>query len=300
MVQNIKFTFGSDPEFMILDNKDVISAIGVLKHKDKKFKVKNNYFYHDNVLAECTVKPSKTEKECIENFRESIKELNNLVKPYKIDPVSSHRFKKSQLNNHYAMEISCNPEFCIYKLEEIEPDQDFFLKNSLRTAGGHIHIGTDIIKNIEDTIALIKLLDLFVGIPCTFLDNSKESLQRKKVYGKAGRFRLTKYGIEYRTLSNFWLKSPDLVSLVYNLSFFTVNFIKSNNHNNWWMVKNEKKVCKEYDEKILIQTINNSNVENCIFFINDIIKENLDKNLYKKIKFLYKKKFDFQKEWDLN
>lgn len=62
---------------------------------------------------------------------------------------------------------------------------------------------------------LIPLLDLFCGIPSILLDRSNGALLRRKLYGKAGDYRLTPYGIEYRTLSNFWIKSYTL------MSFFT-------------------------------------------------------------------------------
>jgi hypothetical protein len=56
-------------------------------------------------------------------------------------------------------------------------------------------------------------MDLFVGLPSTILD---EDDQRKNVYGTPGRFRLKPYGVEYRSLSNYWIKDGYLIDMVLN------------------------------------------------------------------------------------
>jgi len=45
-------------------------------------------------------------------------------------------------------------------------------------------------------------MDVYVGLKCVALDN--QPIRRTK-YGHAGRYRPTDYGIEWRTLSNFWI-----------------------------------------------------------------------------------------------
>jgi len=54
---------------------------------------------------------------------------------------------------------------------------------------------------------------LHLGIPSVHLDTDT---LRKSLYGKAGAFRPTSYGLEYRVLSNFWLKSEELTKWAYN------------------------------------------------------------------------------------
>ncbi len=44
--------------------------------------------------------------------------------------------------------------------------------------------------------------DLFLGLPSAGADKQGK---RRELYGKAGRYRPTSYGIEYRVLSNYWL-----------------------------------------------------------------------------------------------
>ena len=50
------------------------------------------------------------------------------------------------------------------------------------------------------------------------LDRDPNAAERREVYGRAGEHRLPKYGLEYRTLSNFWLRSYPLYSLIFGLA----------------------------------------------------------------------------------
>jgi hypothetical protein len=40
-------------------------------------------------------------------------------------------------------------------------------------------------------------------------------LRRRTMYGRAGACRFKTYGVEYRTLSNAWLNSPELIKWVF-------------------------------------------------------------------------------------
>lgn len=93
-----------------------------------------------------------------------------------------------------------------------------------RVAGGHIHIGRkdDTVVNVnwalERPAILIPMLDLILGNTCVLIDRDQGSTERRKLYGKAGEYRTPAHGIEYRVLSNFWLRSYPLMSLVMGLA----------------------------------------------------------------------------------
>jgi hypothetical protein len=65
---------------------------------------------------------------------------------------------------------------------------------------------------------LIRLMDIFVGMASVPFDQDPLQVERRKHYGRAGEFRIKPYGIEYRTLSNFWLSHYVYVSMVYGLA----------------------------------------------------------------------------------
>jgi len=75
-----------------------------------------------------------------------------------------------------------------------------------------------VMKALQQPKITIPLLDLFCGIPSVLLDISNDAKIRRQLYGKAGDYRLPFHGIEYRTLSNFWIKSYPLMSLFTGLA----------------------------------------------------------------------------------
>ena len=104
-----------------------------------------------------------------------------------------------------AREFGCSEDFCIYSREILIPS----ISSNNRLAGGHFHIGyvkaeTPEERKIEGE-RIIRDLDINLAIPSVVLDNTKYSDHRRKSYGRAGRFRPKYYGLEYRTLSNFWV-----------------------------------------------------------------------------------------------
>ena len=60
--------------------------------------------------------------------------------------------------------------------------------------------------------AAVKQMDFFLGLPSLFYDDDQ---MRREMYGKSGACRYKPYGVEYRTLSNAWLKSEKLMRWVF-------------------------------------------------------------------------------------
>ena len=104
----------------------------------------------------------------------------------------------------------------------------------------HIHIGYDN-PDKETNFNIIKQMDLYLGVPSIILDTHAE---RRQLYGKAGCFRHKKYGVEFRTLSNFWLFSPELILWAATNSLIAASNFKTID-----------------DQDLIISCINDNNVE---------------------------------------
>lgn len=78
---------------------------------------------------------------------------------------------------------------------------------------------------LKNPDVLVPILDIILGNTCVMLDRNPANAERRKNYGKAGEYRLPKYGLEYRTLSNFWLRGKPLFSLVFGLARQAVNMV---------------------------------------------------------------------------
>lgn len=107
----------------------------------------------------------------------------------------------------------------------------------------HIHIGYDN-PNIDSSLWMVKYLDMYLGLPSVIHDNDK---RRRSLYGKAGCFRLTPYGVEYRVLSSAMMKDTETLTLVWN------QLMKA-------LEAYETEVCL-IDYGSTVSAINNSNVE---------------------------------------
>lgn len=237
----MQFTIGSDPEFILNDDRNICkSAIGIIKGtRENRLKINENEFYYDNVLAECTIKPSSSKEEFYENINESIENLKNIVSPYNLSNLSFAYFSKEELNHPDAKKSGCESEYCAYSLEKISSERinSLFKISQLRTAGGHVHLGTELGKDHESCVMLVRMLDLFLGFPFLFLD---PSVERRKLFGSPGRYRQPEYGIEYRTLGNYWLFEKKLIELVYDICEFVISFTKEKGYENFWQVDYEK------------------------------------------------------------
>ena len=78
------------------------------------------------------------------------------------------------------------------------------------------------------------MMDLFLGVPSLWLDKDPTSGIRREMYGAAGRYRVKNYGMEYRSLSNFWLQSPRFVEFIYDMSEFVTDFVVSGKGDDHW------------------------------------------------------------------
>jgi len=266
-------SFGSDPEFLLVDDKGTPkSAIDVLPNMECPKELDGNLYYYDNVLAECTVKPGRTKEETLNNLRSAMRGAASLVAPYKLTTRASVDFPREQLANPEAQRVACNPDNCAYTMQMCRPPKEQFQSGTLRSCGGHIHLGENFaVKNEEgpEPIFSIYMMDLFVGIPSLFMDNDPTSTIRRSLYGQAGRYRKKEYGVEYRSLSNFWLQSPTFASLIYDLSLFAVKFVEDGRVKDYWSFDedvfyeaddiSEAFQCQGYDAEALKNAIDTSN-----------------------------------------
>lgn len=223
----MEIQLGADPEVFITKNGVPHSAHGLIPGTKKKpFKVKDGALQVDGMAGEFNINPAKTKEQFVHNTQSVLEQLAKMLpKDHGILIQPSVHFDK----DHFAAQpavakmLGCDPDFNAYtKCANNPPDN----KTTMRTAAGHVHIGWGKDMDIGDPnhldmcYDLVKQLDLFLGVPSVLLD--KDGKERRKMYGKAGCFRPKPYGCEYRVLSNFWLKSPELMQWVFDQTMLAV------------------------------------------------------------------------------
>jgi len=104
--------------------------------------------------------------------------------------------------------LGCSPDRSIYGGGLRRPRQDP-RRTFWRTGGAHIHFSIPgITEDMEMVFKLVTTCDSTLGVLDVVLDHSDLAKKRREMYGQPGKYRLQKWGVEYRTPSNSWLNQP--------------------------------------------------------------------------------------------
>lgn len=247
-------SIGADPEVFVRNEKGITSVIGHLGGTKYDPRMLNGYgLQEDNVLAEFSMPPVGIymgPKYFSDQVLKGVRKINTQLrkKGLRTTKGSSHRFSPEELKSFgpKAMEFGCDPDRNAYTGDwNPAPAAD----STIRTAGGHIHVGVPKVFTGDDTISrmICMAMDLYLGVPSVLLDPDTE---RRELYGKAGAYRNKPYGIEYRTLSNFWIHSDVLRQWVYHASNKAL-----------MQADNANMLVRYFGDQMIQDCINESNVE---------------------------------------
>lgn len=219
-------------------------------------------FIIDGVQAELNPRPNTCRanlaNEISACFKTLKKELEKQGKGVTVDLARSVSVDPTELASldKENQKLGCMPSKSVYadagiKLAEVDGS-----KHTQRSAGGHIHIGTSnsgaLKANIDkDPDTLVQLLDLLCGNTCVLVDRDMGNVERRKLYGRAGEYRLPKHGLEYRTLSNFWLEHYYLMSMAFGMARLAVELFNDSNYRNKYIAAFLGAVQKEDVQKAI-------------------------------------------------
>lgn len=242
---------GADPELFVVDAVGhYVSAIGMIggtKHNPRQIRKDGCAVQEDNVACEFNIPPSNEVDKFIEAINFNLNYLTDLVKSkgLKLSITASAEFSPEQLKHPKAQEFGCEPDFnCWTMRPNNSPKCD---NKQLRSSGGHIHV-----EHNGPAFLMARCLDLFLGVPSISIDKDK---RRRELYGKAGACRPKPYGVEYRTLSNFWLQSNELKKWVFNQTQRAHQFMID--HSGEWLDDNAERIqkCINTSDKRLMKSL---------------------------------------------
>ena len=204
---------GADPEVFLWNplTKSLQSSIGLIgagKWNPKQIDglPKGFTLQEDNVSLEFGIPPAATREEFVKHIKTVMKGGLSNLPGLSFSKLSCAVFPADQLQHPMAREFGCEPDYNAWtgkKNPKPSSPNPF-----LRSAGGHVHVETTL-----DPKLVGRALDLFLGVPSVLMDKGEE---RKKLYGSAGAIRFKPYGLEYRTLSNFWIFKDKLIRWVWD------------------------------------------------------------------------------------
>ena len=234
---NVSLYLGTDPEFFfksagrrVIGAENILSKTGLVGDKQYEGRAYAPKFIIDGVQAELNPRPqfcrAYLANEISKCFYTLTKELEKQGKGVTVSFEQSVQISKTELAklDKENQKLGCGPSLSTGKGASASLKAVNAEEHRQRSAGGHIHLGLaattiDYTKK-EDAERVVNLLDIICGNTCVLVDRDRGNIARRKLYGMAGEYRLPKHGLEYRTLSNFWLKAYPLMSLVFGLARF--------------------------------------------------------------------------------
>lgn len=230
---------GADVELFAQNRKtkQIISAEGLVqgtKYDPFIFDEASPFFATslDNVLAEFGIPPATNKVEFYNYLQKGIRYLNSTF-PAEIcvAAIPAAELDPMYLVTEQAQKFGCTPDLNAYTMT-FNPRPSSIEHTCLRSGGGHIHLGYTMPESTDplftkmhmkmEKALIVKALDFYIGVPSVVLEPDNK---RKELYGKAGAYRPKPYGLEYRTLSNYYLQSKRLTYWVYEAVVRAVEWI---------------------------------------------------------------------------
>lgn len=268
MKKYIKFILGSDPEFFYKKDGKIVGAETVLP--ENGMSNSEGKIIIDGVQAELNPNADSCRESHLYRIASLIRTAHDL-KPKgtelcfdtTVDISKEEMEKLSPLSQGFG----CTPSQNIYGKIPMVKDPSTYYK---RSAGGHIHLGlSNYNQNTYDSITgmitkskpyfpsedyptIVRLLDILVGNTCVLLDRDEGNVERRKNYGRAGEYRTPPHGLEYRTLSNFWLYNYTMGHFVLGMCRFAVTC---------YLNGRAEEIISLVEEKDIVRAINENNFE---------------------------------------
>jgi len=304
-----RFSIGTDPEFFLRDKNTgkMVSAIPYVegtKHEPVDLP-SGGTVQRDNVALEFATPPAKDTEDFVEKVRNALMDVARALPEHlKLETIPSADFDEDELKHPEACEFGCSPDYDAWKLIVNPPPS---ARKTFRSCGAHIHVGhvkgdgNDFLLTPVGKVFTIRLMDLFHGVISTILDNSKEAIERRKLYGKAGSHRPTDYGVEYRALSNYWMKSPQLVMLMDCLTEDVLKIMRDTPEDMLEDIDSGPKILKDVGERVIQDIINEGDVDKAREVLENVLDNHLSVDSKDLLAQCMEKieTYDVVKEWKL-
>jgi hypothetical protein len=255
---------GCDPEFFFENPAgEIVGSEKILAKKAGHYNGDSECVV-DGVQAEINPTPSNCRESlanqicyCFRNLKATL-EQKGLKFAVRVDPLVDITQAELDSLSADSRVFGCAPSVNVYtegedKTSKIKVDAATYLK---RSAGGHLHLGNyyqsflsqqydtyeyrdthNCAKRTEKALkemadVMVPILDIVVGNTCVLMDRCEGNKERRANYGRVGEYRIKKYGLEYRSLSNFWLRSYPLMSFVFGMARIAVHLVEQSTPEN--------------------------------------------------------------------
>lgn len=226
---------GCDPELFAKRRGRFVSVHDILPGtKTTPCIVANGAVQVDGVSAEFNIRPAKTSEEFVDNINSVIKTMEKIISlkaegiTLVAEPTATFGVEYFNSLPEFSKALGCEPDYSAYTGK---PNPKPETNEPFRTGSGHVHIqmhpDDKMVNHIhspeymENCASLVRDLDVSLYQASKSWDKDEK---RMSLYGKPGSFRPKTYGVEYRVLSNAWLRSKGATKYVFDAALETTKY----------------------------------------------------------------------------
>jgi len=218
---------GADPEFFLKRGDVNVSAHDIVPgSKREPFPLSVGGVQADGTAVEFTIEPAISGADFAANIRRTLEDVRKLVPAdlaFDISPSIVYPEAYFKELPEFSKELGCEADYNAAN-GEVNPRPDN--STTLRTGAGHLHLGwtegADPLSrsHMWDCRYIVKAIDSVASLTEKLWD---KDTRRRELYGNYGAFRPKSYGVEYRVLSNAWLKYPKLWPWLFDMVKYVVD-----------------------------------------------------------------------------
>lgn len=230
-------SFGGDPEFFLVNEEGKAVPAEEVLPAQEEVSYDKEPAYRDGFQVELGLAPSACRAYVIDSMTRAARKAHHAAKEkgYRLHVEAAIDVTPDVLENTKdprSREFGCEPDLLAHEGARpniVELDASI---HPFRYAGGHIHLGSNWSGHTPSSfeewsygwalhhplgqIELIKMADTLLGNTLVLLERDTDR-KRREVYGRAGTFRITRYGVEYRVPSNLIYRHPAMLNLAFSL-----------------------------------------------------------------------------------
>lgn len=216
----MEILIGADPEVFVKQGGVFVSGHTLIPGtKRDPFMVPKGAVQVDGVALEFNIFPAESEDEFVGNVTTVMSILGMMIPDdHEIVISPTAHFDPGYFNDlpQEPKLLGCEPDYDAYT-GKINPKPQ--TDRPMRTGAGHIHIGWTAGRQADDPGHFETCREVVRALDSTLFPMSMEwdsDEERRELYGKMGSFRPKHFGVEYRPLSNAWLRDEALMRKVYS------------------------------------------------------------------------------------
>lgn len=222
-----KNLIGADPEvFVVSGDGSLIPAFDVFPSK-KEAKIGEPYW--DGYQAEFAIAPSWCISYVVDHIQAALRNTLKVARAFdstaRLSVRTTMDIPEARLKKDKAkfVNFGCTPSLNAYDdYVPIPPGREV----PFRSSGGHLHFQINAttansygaIRGHEFVPHMVRELDRILGVISVSMFEKYDDPRRRMLYGRAGEYRITPYGFEYRVLSSAWTIHPAIAHLIYEIA----------------------------------------------------------------------------------